>query len=256
MHVVVTGRDMAVWIDAGLRAIQRQTVRELSVVVVVDDASADGSAERARRAFGSDPRFRVVALERRAWATEARQIGLSSLEEPAPHEIVVLLDGDDRLAVDDALEEILRAHRGRRLLVAWGDHVDGAGHPCSWSGEYPAAVRILGSYRRAPWLLSHPRSFRFGLWRRLDPTHLRDADGRWYRVATDRALLLPLLEMAGPRTGFVRRPLYVYNHTNPEGCFVSMKEEQLRCILEIHGRPPVAPLSPEEQRVLLGPETG
>ena len=60
------------------------------------------------------------------------------------------------------------------------------------------------------------RTFRVALWRefeRRDPEHkyLKDENGEYFRGATDRALMYPMLEMAGyERTAFIMEFIYTY----------------------------------------------
>jgi GT2 family glycosyltransferase len=91
-----------------LEALHRQRY-PLEEIVVVDNASSDGSRERIRRAW---PRVRIVALRRNMGASTARNAGLRSLRSP----IALLLDHDVYVR-DDCIGKLVRALKAHRSTV-------------------------------------------------------------------------------------------------------------------------------------------
>jgi glycosyltransferase involved in cell wall biosynthesis len=71
-------------------SILRQTEEDLELIVI-DDGSRDGSAEVARGAIGSDPRGRVIRLERNLGIARSLNAGLEAAAAP----IVAIQDADD-----------------------------------------------------------------------------------------------------------------------------------------------------------------
>lgn len=66
------------------------------------------------------------------------------------------------------------------------------------------------------WRATHLKTFRAGLVKRIDPRDLKTPatsvwGGKWCPYAIDRAVMFPLLEMAGERYTFIPNILYVYN---------------------------------------------
>jgi GT2 family glycosyltransferase len=99
------GGDRVLRVLAALRE-QRHPLGE---IVVVDNASTDGSVERIRHAF---PRVRIVDLETNTGLSIARNIGLRELRTP----LALLLDHD--VYVDgDCIEKMVDAYRQRHLTV-------------------------------------------------------------------------------------------------------------------------------------------
>jgi len=250
MHVVVSYRNARAYIARTVSSLKGQTWRNLSVVVV-DDASTDGTAEVLRDVVGDDPRFRWRVLDHRAWPAKARKLALDSLVAK-PEEIVVVLDGDDWLASPDALQIIHRLHHERRLLAAYGNYVTTDGEVGSWGRDYPLAAKLTGTLREVGWLAAPPRSFRHGLWSHVDPHALKDRHGKYFRFAADLALFLPILELSGMRTAFFERPLYVYNRDTPSNEDKVDAAAQRQAALEILQQPAHPPLPPAEQARLLG----
>jgi len=111
VSVIVPAHEAAGFIADTLRSVVGQTVGDWEVVVV-DDASADGTAEAAQ---GIDPRVRVLRSEVNLGPAGARNRAL----EEAGGELVALLDADDAwepgyLEAQLALYERLRS-TGRRV---------------------------------------------------------------------------------------------------------------------------------------------
>jgi|GEM_PF-1405543 len=106
LTVVIPTYDAAAWIAGTLRAVLAQPVADLEVVVV-DDASRDGTVDVCRAEAARDPRVRVIALEENGGVSHARQVAV----EQARGEHVWLVDADDHV-VPGAAPRLLAAARG------------------------------------------------------------------------------------------------------------------------------------------------
>lgn len=90
VSVVVTNYNGAATIGSALDSVLEQTLRP-TMIVVVDDASTDGSLAVIREYEARDPRVRVIAFPENRGVSAARNAGLAA----ATTELVALLDGDD-----------------------------------------------------------------------------------------------------------------------------------------------------------------
>lgn len=91
-------------------------------IVVVDDGSADGTAQRARAAAAGDPRVRVLARDRHEGKGAAMAAGLVA----SAGEVVIMTDVDLSYSLDDLARaaDLLRESepgRGRPFDVVTGD---------------------------------------------------------------------------------------------------------------------------------------
>ncbi len=116
--------------------------------------------------------------------------------------IVAMVDGDDWLAHVDALADVIRLHRGGAWLT-YGSFRYADGRP-------GFAAPVLGAPRRAAWSSTHLVTFRAGLFRAIGAKDLQ-RDGAWLELATDVAMVIPMLEMAGERAVFDPYVHYVYD---------------------------------------------
>lgn len=125
-------------------------------------------------------------------------------------DIVVCLDGDDWFSRPDALLRVQREYNEHpETLVTWGsyEHADGRmGCAAPWpTCERPCAPR------GAPWVFSHLKTFRAGLFQRIKRADLM-IGGEWIHRCVDMATMFPILEMARPdRARFIPDVLYTYN---------------------------------------------
>jgi glycosyltransferase involved in cell wall biosynthesis len=238
------GRNCAPWLSRCLTSLIRQRDTEWRAVVV-DDASTDGSPEMIRELIDSDPRITLLFSEERRFGLrsrlEAAQVAMASGAD-----VLVALDLDDWLLGRGVNSFLRRLYQDRTLWVTYGSSR-------RWRPErrvlrlrpkrnpargYSDEEFEAGGLRRAPWLGRHLRTWRAGLMRRLDPTWLLGDQGEELTSCEDMALMLPMLEMAGPdRARFVRKALYAYN-CHGGTIMNSRRGEQLRIEEMLRARSP------------------
>ena len=81
ISVLISAFNNARTLPRAIESILGQTVSDLELVVI-DDGSADGSAEVAREAIGADPRGRVLAFEENSGIPRALNAGLAEVKAP------------------------------------------------------------------------------------------------------------------------------------------------------------------------------
>jgi len=150
--------------------------------------------------------------------------------------IVACLDGDDWLGPPNALCTVAR-YFAAGALVTYGSFRFADGRRGVPSGAYQPGENI----RATPWKGTHLKCFRAGLFKRIDPAHLKLPSGEWIPHARDLALMFPLLEMAGPgRVAHVAEEVYVYNYalstefTGDE----AVREAERECVRYVRGLAP------------------
>ena len=239
--VVVSGfRDAGDLLAGSVESVLGQDHPDFRVLYV-DDASADGCARHVPR---GDPRVRL--LRRREAVGLAANLRHVVTRLCDPDDIVVVVDGDDRLARPDALSRVAEAYARWDCWVTCGQfrYVDGAMGFC----EPFAAPRDVGLHR-LQWRASHLKTFRAGLFHAIalqDPAWecLRDGAGRWLTSAVDVAVMTPLVEMAGfGRVRFIDEVLYEYNHQNPRSHHNVDRAAQWASLQTVQAKRPFAPLA-------------
>lgn len=107
VSVVMPARNAVRFIEQAIASVRGQSHPRWELIVV-DDASTDGTAERVADAARDDARIRMIRLERCAGPGPARNVALAD----ARGEYVAFLDSDD-LWLPDKLERQLRFMRER-----------------------------------------------------------------------------------------------------------------------------------------------
>jgi hypothetical protein len=103
VSVVIPTRNRLAYLSEAVASVRAQTLSAWELIVV-DDASDDGSVEAAKRFIGGDRRAQLVALSEHSERSAARNTGLAR----ASGRYVLFLDDDDRL-LPKALERLVLA---------------------------------------------------------------------------------------------------------------------------------------------------
>ena len=132
-------------------------------------------------------------------------------EERSPKTIVVWIDGDDWLAHAGALEILRDVYREHDPWLTYGDYryttLPAYGKAPHFGQRYSKDEPV----RSSRWRVSHPKTFRLGLVKRVREESLKREDGSFLEYCSDRAFFIPMLEMAGERYQTLRDVLMVYN---------------------------------------------
>lgn len=120
LGILVAAHDLGPMLDECLASLVAQTDPEWRCVVV-DDASRDDTADRARAWAAREPRIEAIALERNVGQSAARNVGAQVLLRTCGW--IWPLDGDD-LLVPTALAEMRAAVAERPEAVAIGCQYD------------------------------------------------------------------------------------------------------------------------------------
>lgn len=121
-----------------------QTAEDLEVIVI-DDASQDGTAEIVERFVREDRRVRCITLARNGGVANARNCGISA----ARGEWVAFLDSDDAWAPDKLERQFaLQSRTQAELIYSAARCFDEAGNDLAREFRVPAAVSYEQLLRR------------------------------------------------------------------------------------------------------------
>jgi hypothetical protein len=153
-----------------------------------------------------------------------------------PEDIICIVDGDDSLVGTDVLTHLNEVYQDPMVYMTYGQFVP-------LSGQYGAFCKPIpdtGTYRKCgKWLASHFKTFKRGLWDKIDDKDLRGADGKYYSVSWDAPVLYCLIEMCGQKhMRFIDKIMYLYNDRNPLCDMYINKDKSLAVTKEVRAKTP------------------
>ncbi|MGH7552268.1 MAG: glycosyltransferase family 2 protein [Longimicrobiales bacterium] len=265
----VTLYNMSRWIGGTIESIRKQTHADFRCLIG-DDLSTDDGAAVARRTIDGDGRFEVITHVEKMHSL-GNIATLIELARPADDDVIVLVDGDDYLAHENVLKTLADIYNRQGCWLTYGSfrRTDRT-EKDAVCREYSPRTIAKARYRRVDWRASHLKTFLYKLWRRIRPdaftvteaelaravrralltgrirywlnwrkirlADLLDSTGRFVRRPSDKAIMYPVLEMAGPKAFFVEEILYLYNRYPQDPLFPVSKPEQKwhkRCLPDI-----------------------
>ena len=159
-----------------------------------------------------------------------------SMAMRAKGDILATLDLDDSLNTPTALETIAEAYKDKDTWITYGNYKSSDGIHGHWCKELTS--EDWQNIRKAPWKTSAMRTFRKELFYKIRPESFIDWDGNWYKRATDRAMMIPMLEMAGPKhVKFIKDYIY-YANARPKSERQEEIEYEKRAIEHIRNQTP------------------
>lgn len=185
-------------------------------VIYIDDFSTDHTFEKVEKWIedhNQEERTLLIRNERNLGALGNIYRAVHSCKDD---EIVVTVDGDDFLAHDGVLSRLNEIYSDSEVWMTYGNYLDYPSYKQKpeFCKKIPEKVVRQNSYRSSEWVSTHLRTFYAGLFKKIK---LQDLffHGRFFPMGWDVAFMMPLLEMAGKHTQFVKETLYLYNRTNP-----------------------------------------
>ncbi len=222
-------------------------------VVFIDDASTDNSLAVLEKTIASitDSRCREVHVVRnKNQLGPLRSRHEATLKYGNDDDIIVTVDGDDWMMHGDVLTYIDAIYVRNDCWVMYGGaHCEPDYGNVSYARPYERGD--IGNLRcplSAPvhvakdkWRVDHIRTYRCWLYKRIgkvDPTWgCLKKNGSFVTVATDVAVMLPMLEMSGhDRVHYNPVNLYVYNR-HDSNVHVLQPKLQTQTLREIFARP-------------------
>jgi glycosyltransferase involved in cell wall biosynthesis len=210
-------------IEKCLNSINEQTYKDYRVVVF-DDCSTDGTWEVIKKY--PFPTVRNVEHNHKGFQNilEAMKYYNYDMDK---NDIYVIVDGDDYLANPYVLAYLNVIYQSD-IWLTYGQFLPLSGtyiEPCH---EIPDVNYV----RNEQWFYtSHLKTFKKGLFDKIEDKDLRDDNGEYFKIVGDLALMLSMIEMSGKKhIKFITDVLYIYNDLHPSGLFPELYNSEVQCI--------------------------
>lgn len=238
-HIVLVAASYknAEWYQWNLDSVFSQDYDNWTMIYV-DDCSPDNTAGLVAnyvKEKGFEDKVVLVCNENRRGAMENQYFAINHFCKPT--DIVVILDGDDRLAHNHVLSYINDVYADGNTWLTYGQFREfpsgGLGF-CVPIPEYVVAQNRFREYGQAhgECIPSHLRTFYAGLFHKIKLPDLM-YDGVFMPMAPDMAAMIPMIEMARDHFKFIPEVLLDYNAVNPISEHRVSKDLQRSCDLRI-----------------------
>lgn len=226
--IIVPCYNAEKYIGNCIKSIQAQTEKNLNVLIL-DDASTDKTREKAFEEISTDERFRVVTAKSNSGAMSSIVSGIN-LVAPDKEDIVAIIDGDDMLNIPKALEIARKTYDRTDCLITYGNFITQHGKSINphIGKRYQQRVIDQNLFRKAPWIASHLKTFKYKLYSKINQRDFRDSNGLFWSTCYDLALMFPMLEMAGDRQEAISDPIYRYSFNIPTNDGILRRDQQIK----------------------------
>ena len=241
-YLVIPSYNNELWAKKNLESIICQTYTNWHACYI-NDASQDATGQVVEsfiKEHHLENKFTVIHNQTRlgALANTYHAIHLAD-----PRSIVVMIDGDDQLINDGALELVAKTYT--KHPDTWLTYGSYASHPhmkrCICK-EFSNSVKKNHTFRKVRYLSSHLRTFYAGLFQHINKEDLQ-RNGEFLPSAGDVAYMLPMLEMAAHNHyRFISEVLYLYRVDNPLNDFRN-RPLQAECSKYVRSLQPYKPLN-------------
>jgi len=238
--------NMSEQLKHNIDMLKKQTYSNFEVYFG-DDMSTDNSCEVISDNIKNDPRFHLTKHTEKLFSMGNIYTTIK-YADPDPEDIIVLVDGDDCLANENVLTYLADTYRANDCWMTYGCYGPDIDHKHKNCKAYHSFIAKFSLHRKVKWRASHLKTFKYGLWNKVDindltittdefQTVLKSVllcgrifswvkflkinyadivtdNHQFFRRCSDKILTLPMLEMAGERAFFTDKVLYIYQpHT-------------------------------------------
>jgi len=226
------------FIEECILSVKSQSLNDFEMYLI-DDVSIDNTASKIQSLIKDDKRFKLISNNEKKFKLKNIDSLIRDENIFDNEDIIIELDGDDKLAHNDVLKSINSKYNvNYNLWLTNGSFIYRDGRMGFSSEVIPSQVRT------APFRFSHLRTWKAHLWRKINPEDFNDKFGNPIISAPDLAYSFPMVEMAANgHYEFIPEIHYIYNDNSPfnefkEDSAGGGKFQQFICESEIRSKEP------------------
>ena len=177
---------------------------------ITDDMSTDNTVSIVRETIKNDSRFILIENQSKLYqpGNYDQIINSKNIDDD---EICVEVDGDDWLPDSNVFTRINEVYKDKEVWMTSGSFRYHDGRP-----GFANPPTNFSNVRKQTFTLSHLRTWKSWLWKKIKPEDLRDENNNYWNVAGDLSFMFPMFEMSGEKHyRFLSDINYIYNESNP-----------------------------------------
>ena len=209
MIVLTTTYNCSSYVERSLLSIMSQRFKDFTCYVL-DDVSTDNTKDVVKKTIEGDSRFILIENHTKFYqpGNYDQVINWRAIDGD---EICVEVDGDDWLPNPNVFDIVNETYKDPNVWMTSGSFKYQDGRP-----GFNRPILTTDNIRKSNFTLSHLRTWKAWLWKKIDEKDLRDESGNYWSVAGDLSFMWPMIEMSGlEHFKFIDEVLYVYNESNP-----------------------------------------
>lgn len=215
--IIVTTYNPGIgYIDKCLKSIEKQTYKNYEVCII-DDASNKNVKELHKLIYKYCNRnnWNFYIRIKNIGPLGARINAIDKLH-PNDEDIIVSIDGDDELYDENVFTKLNKTYQDD-TLITFGNYIDSNTSKKKINCKVHNFKKLIrkNNFRKYRWIFTHLKTFKYKLYKEIDHKDLK-YNNKYFKSATDFALMFPMLEMCGGKLKCIQHNLYIYNRTHPE----------------------------------------
>jgi hypothetical protein len=172
--------------------------------------STDNTVNIVRETIKNDSRFILIENQSKLYQPGNYDQIINS-KNIYDDEICVEVDGDDWLPDSNVFTRINEVYKDKEVWMTSGSFRYHDGRP-----GFANPPTNFSNVRKQTFTLSHLRTWKSWLWKKIKPEDLRDENNNYWNVAGDLSFMFPMFEMSGEKHyRFLSDINYIYNESNP-----------------------------------------
>ena len=209
MIILTTTYNCENFVERSLLTIMTQRFKDFKCYIT-DDMSTDNTVDIIKKTILGDDRFILIENKEKMYQPGNYNQVIRGLNIP-DNEICVEIDGDDWLPNSNVLSFIDDVYKDENVWMTSGSFKYHDGRP-----GFANPPKNFTNIRKQTFTLSHMRTWKSWLWKKIKEEDLKDDGGNYWSVAGDLSFMFPMLEMSGENHfKYIPDVLYIYNESNP-----------------------------------------
>ena len=209
MVILTTTYNCEKFVEKSILSIMGQKFKDY-VCYITDDLSTDNTVNIIKDLIKNDERFVLIENQKKMYQPGNYDQVIRGMNI-GDDEICVEVDGDDWLPNSNVLSFINDLYKNEDVWLTSGSFRYHDGRP-----GFASPPSKFDNVRHQNFTLSHLRTWKSWLWKKIKVEDLKDGNGDYWSVAGDLSFMFPMLEMSGEKHfKYVPEILYIYNESNP-----------------------------------------
>jgi glycosyltransferase involved in cell wall biosynthesis len=208
--VLTTTYNCENYVERSLSTIMTQTYKNFKCYIT-DDLSTDETVERVKKFIKDDDRFVLIENKTKMFQPGNYDQVIRGEYNIDDNDICVEVDGDDWLPDSKTFQRVIDTYNSGDVWLANGSFRYHDGRP-----GFARPYTSFDDIRNETFTLTHLRTWKVFLWRKINQKDLKDENGDYWGVAGDLSFMYPMAEMSGiEHYRFMNDINYIYNESNP-----------------------------------------